>query len=188
MLRQLFNYLKHVADFIDKINQYVGYAVSWLVVFMVLNVFVVVVLRYVFNVGWVWMQELYVWTHAVTFMLGAGYTLLQDGHVRIDLIYRTASERYKAVVNILGCFFFAFPLLYILFTRSYPLAERSFQTLEKSSEAGGIPALFILKAVIPLFCVLFGLQFLSMMIRSILTLIASSDKPSSLNNNQEQSL
>lgn len=186
MLRQLFNYLKYVADFIDKINHYVGATVSWLVVFMVLNVFVVVVLRYVFAAGWVWMQELYVWTHAVIFMLGAGYTLLQDGHVRIDLIYRTASERYKAVVNILGCLFFAFPLLYILFTRSYPLAERSFQTLEKSSEAGGIPALFILKAVIPLFCVLFGLQFLSMMIRSLLTLSRSFYEASSLKPKQEQ--
>ena len=53
------------------------------------------VLRYVFSVGWVWMQELYIWIHATVFMLGAGYTLLHDGHVRIDLIYRTASPRYK---------------------------------------------------------------------------------------------
>ena len=75
---------------------------------MVLNVFLVVVLRYVFSIGWVWMQELYVWTHATIFMLGAGYTLLHEGQVRIDLIYRTASARYKALVNIFGSLFLRF--------------------------------------------------------------------------------
>ena len=180
------NCLRQVADIIDTINRHVGHVVSWLVVLMVLNVFVVVLLRYVLNVGWVWMQELYVWTHAVIFMLGAGYTLLHDGHVRIDLFYRTASERYKAIVNIFGCLFFALPLLYMLYMRSYPLAERSFRTLEKSSEAGGIPALFILKAVIPLFCILFGLQFLSLLIRNFQTLIEPSKSSASLDNTQDK--
>ncbi len=178
---------KKLADIIDQINSFVGKAVSWLVVLMVLNVFVVVVLRYMFSIGWVWMQELYVWTHAIIFMLGAGYTLLHDGHVRIDLIYRTASARYKAFVNILGSLFLALPLLFLLFSRSVPMVERSFQSLEKSAEAGGLPALYVLKAVIPLFCILFGLQFISLIIRSLEALFTPSNTLPSSQEQQEQS-
>ncbi|MEP3475146.1 MAG: TRAP transporter small permease subunit [Hyphomicrobiales bacterium] len=179
--------LKKLADIIDQINSFVGKAVSWLVVIMVLNVFLVVVLRYVFSIGWVWMQELYVWTHATIFMLGAGYTLLHEGQVRIDLIYRTASARYKALVNIFGSLFFALPLMFLLFSRSVPMVERSFQSLEKSAEAGGLPALYILKAVIPLFCILFGLQFISLIIRSLEALFNPSNTSPSSQEQQEQS-
>ncbi len=165
------NALRKISDVIDTINNTIGKAVSWLMVIMVINVFLVVVLRYVFSIGFIWMQELYVWTHAAIFMLGASYALLHDEHVRIDLIYRTASARYKALVNLLGSLLFALPLLSILFLKSWPQLVRSFNTLEKSAEAGGLPGLFILKAVIPLFCILLGLQVLSLMLRSIITLI-----------------
>ena len=83
--------LRAFIGLIDRLNEAVGRAMGWLTILMVLNVFTVVVLRYAFSLGWVWMQELYIWIHATVFMLGAGYTLLHDGHVRIDLIYRTAS-------------------------------------------------------------------------------------------------
>ena len=108
-------FLKLLVHLIDTINETVGKLVAWLTVLMVVNVFTVVVLRYTFSIGWIWMQELYVWTHAVIFLLGAGYTLLHEGHVRIDVIYRDASVRYKAIVNILGCIFLATPLLILLF-------------------------------------------------------------------------
>ena len=86
----------HNIDTIDLINEWSGRSVSWLLVIMVFNVFFVVVLRYIFNYGAIWMQELYVWNHSIVFLLGAGYTLLHNGHVRIDLIYRTASSKYKS--------------------------------------------------------------------------------------------
>lgn len=165
------NALSKISGMIDAINNRVGKAVSWLMVIMVLNVFLVVVLRYVFSIGFIWMQELYVWTHAAIFMLGASYALLHDEHVRIDLIYRTASARYKAWVNLLGSIMFALPLLGLLLLKSWPQVVRSFNTMEKSAEAGGLPGLFILKAVIPLFCILLGLQILSLMLRSIISLM-----------------
>jgi len=152
---------------INRINETVGTFVAWLTVLMVLNVFIVVVLRYCFSLGWIWMQELYVWTHAVVFLLGAGYTLLHDGHVRIDLIYRDASEKFKAIINILGCFFFAAPLLLLLLDKSLPLITRSWINLEKSSEAGGLPGIFLLKTAIGVFAILFFLQFLSMFLENI---------------------
>ena len=169
--------LRSISQGIDWINEQVGRAVSWLAVFMVLNVFTVVVLRYVFDVGWVWMQELYVWSHATVFMLGAAYTLLHNEHVRIDLIYRNASRRYQAGVNLLGCVFLAAPLIYVIFDRSLRMVSRSWGSFEKSAEAGSLPGVFLLKTVIVVFCVLFGLQVLSLFLKSLRTLLCDDDAP-----------
>ena len=102
--------VKSIIQLIDLINEWAGRSVSWLLVIMVLNVFFVVVLRYIFSYGAIWMQELYVWNHSIVFLLGAGYTLLHNGHVRIDLIYRTASSKYKSIIDIFGSIFFAIPV------------------------------------------------------------------------------
>lgn len=169
--------LRAIVHAIDRVNEWVGRAVSWLTVLMVVNVFLVVVLRYAFSIGWVWMQEFYVWTHATVFLLGAGYTLLHDGHVRIDLIYRTASARYKALVNIGGSILLGGPLMYVIFDRSWPIIARSWENLEKSAEAGGMPGLFVFKSVIAVFCVLFGLQILALLLRSIEALFGLDDRP-----------
>lgn len=153
-----------------------GRAVSWLTVFVVLNVFVVVVMRYVFGIGHVWMQELYVWVHAAAFMMGAGYTFLHDGHVRIDLIYRGASQKYKATINLLGSVFLGLPFMWVLFFKALPLAERSFNMNERSSEAGGLPAIYLLKSVVVVFALLMGLQLISIVARSLLTLFNADKK------------
>ena len=171
---QALNILVHT---IEAINEWVGRTVSWLLVLMVLNVFLVVVLRYVLNFGAVWLQESYVWSHAIVFMLGAGYTLVHDGHVRIDLIYRTASPRYKAIVDMAGSALFAGPVMYVVFDRSLPMVERSWGVLEKSAEVGGMPGLFLLKSVILVFAVLFALQFLALFLRSLETLLGLERPP-----------
>jgi len=155
---------------IDRINDYVGRGVSWLTVFMVLDVFIVVVLRYIFGVGWIWMQEMYVWMHGIVFTMAAGYTLLHDSHVRIDIFYRDASPKYKAAVNLFGSLFLGLPVLWLLFSKSLPYVTRSWKGMETSAEAGGLGALFLLKTIIPLFCILFALQFLALALRSACTL------------------
>ena len=101
--------LLQIEKIINRINDFFGRGVSWLLVLMVLNVFIVVVLRYVFSYGEVWMQETYVWMHSIVFLIGAGYTLLNNGHVRIDLVYSNASTRYKALIDFFGTLVFAFP-------------------------------------------------------------------------------
>ena len=155
---------------IDGINTVVGHVLAWAALVLVLNVFAVVVLRYVFNMGEVFMTETYVWTHAYIFMLGAGYTLLHEGHVRIDLIYAGASTRYKAVINILGTLFLAFPVLWLFYNRGADFFWRALVSNESSPEAGGLPAIFVLKAAIPIMAVLFALQFVSLMLKSVLVL------------------
>lgn len=156
---------------IDRINEYVGRGVAWLTLLMVLITFVVVVLRYVYAVGWVWLQESYVWLHGVVFMMGAGYTLLHNGHVRVDIFYRPNSARYKGIVDLLGSLLLLLPLICVVFFVSYDYVLDSWARGEASREAGGLPALFLLKTVILAFCVLIGLQGLSLGARSLLVLM-----------------
>ena len=126
-----FKPLNYLSKIVDSINHLVGIAVAWLTVLMVINVFVVVVLRYVFSIGFVWLQELYVWSHAAVFLLGAGYTLLHEGHVRIDVIYRKSSVRYKAIINILGIIKLLLKLkkilffLFLIFNKYQKIAENN---------------------------------------------------------------
>ena len=163
--------VKSIIQLIDLINEWAGRSVSWLLVIMVLNVFFVVVLRYIFSYGAIWMQELYVWNHSIVFLLGAGYTLLHNGHVRIDLIYRTASLKYKSIIDIIGSIIFALPVIYCIFLKSLPMVQRSWGVLEKSAEAGGLPGLFLFKSVLLVFCILFGLQFISLALKNLSSLI-----------------
>lgn len=110
------------------------------------------------------------WLYGIIFMVGAGYTLLHGGHVRVDVFYRPASARYKAWVDLLGTLFLLLPVLTLVFIYSYPYVITSWKRLEGSQETGGLPGLFLLKSVILVFCVLMGLQGLSLAARSILVL------------------
>jgi TRAP-type mannitol/chloroaromatic compound transport system permease small subunit len=163
--------LLRIADIIDAINNHVGKVVSWVVLALVLVVFGDVVFRYVFNVSFVFTQELEWHLFAFVFLIGAGYTLITDNHVRVDIIYQRLSPKGRAWVNLLGCIFFLFPgCLLVIFT-SIPFAYDSFQMLEGSPDPGGIPYRFVLKSCIPVGFILFGLQGLALFLRSLLTVL-----------------
>lgn len=155
---------------IDRANEAIGRAVSWLTLAMVLITFSVVVMRYGFAWGRIWIQEAYVWLHGVVFMLGAGYTLLHDGHVRVDIFYRPGSARLKAWVDLFGAFVLLLPVVVMIFYVSWPYVAESWIKLEGSREAGGLEGLFLLKSVILGFCVVIGAQGLSLAGRSVLVL------------------
>lgn len=160
---------------IDHLNEIIGRSIAWLTLAMVIITFVVVVLRYVFSIGFVWMQESYVWLHGVVFMVGAGYTLLHDGHVRVDIFYRPRSMRYKAWVDLFGCTVLLLPVLVLVWIETWPYVLDSWARHEESREAGGLPGLFLLKTVILVFCATLGLQGLSLAGRSILVLCGRSE-------------
>ena len=162
--------LAKISRIIDKINFYIGNLCAIFAFSMVIVVFTVVVLRYGFNIGFIWMQEVYVWLHSFVFMLGAGFTYLANEHVRIDVFYRGASKKYKATVDLLGNVILLLPFLYIIWKYSYPFVYRSFLMGEVSREAGGMPALFILKSAILWFCLVLFLQVISNICKSLLTL------------------
>ena len=153
---------------IDAFSEHFGRIVSWLTLGTVLVCFAVVVLRYVFSIGSVCLQELYVWQHALVFMLGAGYTLLHAGHVRVDIFYARLSPRRRAWVDLFGTCFFMFPWLVVLVWYGWPYFMRSWGLLEASGQAGGCDGYFLLKSAIPLFALLLGVQGIALVLRSIL--------------------
>jgi TRAP-type mannitol/chloroaromatic compound transport system permease small subunit len=155
---------------VDALNEGVGRVIGWLTVGTVAVCALVVVLRYAVGVGFIWMQELYVWIHAAVFMLGAGYTFKVNGHVRVDLLYAKASVRTKAWVELFGGAVFLLPWLIIVGAMAMPWIWASILTNESSASTGGMPALYVLKTIIPLFCLLLGLQGLAIMARSVLVL------------------
>jgi len=160
--------MKNIANFFDNINRYTGYLCAFLVVLMTVNVFIVVFLRYLFGISFIWLQETYVWMHAYIFMAGAGFTYLNDAHVRIDIIYRSSSKVYKAIVDLVGNIFLLMPFLYIIWSYSFPFVYKSFQINEVSREAGGLPMLFLLKAAILIFAFLLFIQALSKLINNFI--------------------
>jgi TRAP-type mannitol/chloroaromatic compound transport system permease small subunit len=164
--------LARIAHWIDVLNEAVGRIVSWLMLTMVATACAVAVLRYGFNTGWVWMQESYVWMHGSIFMLGMGYTLLHDGHVRVDIFYRAASPRTQAAVNLFGTVVFLLPAIGIIAWYTVPYVLLSWARGETSREAGGLPALYLWKTTMVVFCALLILQGISMLIRSLRALLA----------------
>ncbi|MEQ8285377.1 TRAP transporter small permease subunit [Thalassospira sp.] len=163
-------FLGNFVHAIDSLNDWIGRGVAWLVIPMVVITFLVATLRYGFAVGWVSMQESYMWLYGIMFMVGAGYTLLHGGHVRVDVIYRPASARYKAWVDLFGSLFLLMPVVIMILMYSYPYVVTSWHRLEGSHETGGLPGLFLYKSVILVFCVLMLLQGMSLAARSVLVL------------------
>jgi len=165
------NILKNLSSTISYINKIAGFICAILVVLMSLNVFLVVVLRYLFGISFIWMQETYVWMHAYIFMLGAGYTYLNDDHVRIDIIYRSSSKLYKALVDSIGIIFLLLPFLYLIWNFSFPFVYKSWQMNEISREAGGLSMLYLLKLAILLFVALLSIQAISKIINNFINII-----------------
>jgi len=155
---------------IDALNDWIGRTVAWLTMGCVLTCFAVVVLRYVFGLGFPWMQELYVWQHAAVFMAGAGYTMLHRGHVNVDVLYGRMSPRRRAWVDILGTLIFLFPWLAIVAVTSAPFVLSSWSISEPSSTAGGMPGLYLLKSLLWVFCGVLFLQGLALIGRRALLL------------------
>ncbi len=146
---------------------------AWLALLMVVVQFVVVVLRYVFGVGSIMMQESIVYMHGILFMLGAGYTLLHGGHVRVDIFYRPASETFKAWVDLFGVVVLLLPVCILIFIYSLPYVENSWHVFEGSKETSGIQGVFLLKTVILVFATLVILQGVSLALHSILRIAGS---------------
>ena len=155
-----------IADRIDRLNMAVGRAAAWAALFIVLMQFLVVVLRYVFGQGSIWLSESIFYGHAALFMLAAGWTLREGGHVRVDVFYADASPRAKALVDLFGALLLLLPFMGVLIWYALPYVGRSWAILERSRETSGIPAVFLLKTLIPVFALLMALQGVSQAIRA----------------------
>ena len=154
------------ADRIDRLTAAIGRAVAWLVLAVVLLQFALVVARYLFGIGSIWLTEAVIYGHAAVFMLAAAWTLHLGGHVRVDVFYADASARTKAWIDLAGSVLLLLPFVFVLILLSVPYAARSWAILEHSQEASGLPLVFVLKTLIPLFALLMALQGVAQAIRA----------------------
>jgi TRAP-type mannitol/chloroaromatic compound transport system permease small subunit len=162
--------LETTADALDQVNAWVGRVVRWLALLLLLAQFAVVVLRYLFGTSYIWGTETVLYLHAALFMLGAGYTLLVDGHVRVDIIYGSLTDRGKAWVNLVGSALFLLPTCLVILWFTWRFTANSWAIREGPLSVGGIPAAFLLKSLIPAFAVLLLIQGSSLALRSIIRL------------------
>ena len=165
------NFLITISKTIDTLNEWVGRGVAWVTLGLVLVVFVDVVMRYLFRTSFVFTQELEWWLFAFIFLMGAGYTLLHDGHVRVDIIYQRLGPKGKAWINLVGVILFLFPGCFLIIKTSLNFVATSWSVMEGSPDPGGIPFRFILKSCIPVGFGLLMLQGLSMGIHSLLQIL-----------------
>jgi TRAP-type mannitol/chloroaromatic compound transport system permease small subunit len=164
------NTLRHIASAIDRVNGAIGRAAAWCCLYIVLVEFAVVVMRYALGMGSIRLQESVLYGHAALFMLAAAWTLQADGHVRVDIFYAQAKPRTRAAVDLLGALIFLLPFVVVLVLLSMPYVARSWAILERSREASGLPFVYLLKTLIPLFALLIGLQGVAQAIRAALVL------------------
>lgn len=162
--------LAAIADRIDRLNFAIGRTAAWGALVMVAVQFAVVVLRYVFGIGSVWLQETIIYVHATLILLASAWTLAAGGHVRVDIFYAGASPRRKAMIDLAGALLLLMPFMIALLIVAAPYVARSWAILERSREAGGLPLVFMLKALIPAFAALLALQGVAQAIRAWIVL------------------
>jgi TRAP-type mannitol/chloroaromatic compound transport system permease small subunit len=154
------------ADRIDRLNTAVGRAVAWLALVIVLLQFALVLARYLFGIGSIWLTEAVIYGHATLFLLAAAWTLRAGGHVRVDIFYADVSPRTRAKIDLAGAVLLLLPFALTLVWLSLPYAARSWDILERSQESSGLPLVFALKTLIPLFAAMMALQGVAQAIRA----------------------
>jgi TRAP-type mannitol/chloroaromatic compound transport system permease small subunit len=170
MTRPPAQFVQKTAETIERVNTAIGRVAAWCCLYIVVVEFALVVMRYALGIGSIRIQESVIYAHAALFMLAAAWVLKIDGHVRVDIFYAEAKPRTKAAIDLLGTVIFLAPFAVALLLLSLPYAARSWAIFERSPEASGLPFVFLLKTLIPLFAFLIGLQGIAQAIRAVLTL------------------
>jgi TRAP-type mannitol/chloroaromatic compound transport system permease small subunit len=166
----MYRQLQTAANKLDNFAEKTGRFIAWLTLAIVIVTFTVVVLRYLFNTGSIALQESITYLHATLFMLGAAWTLKQDGHVRVDIFYSKQNPRTRAWTDLLGTLLLLFPVCGFILFSSLDYVAASWSVQEGSQEAGGLDAVFLLKTAIPVMAVLLMLQGCAIILKNILVI------------------
>lgn len=154
---------------INKLERFIdwtGRSVSWLTLLMVIITFIVVVLRYAFDIGWIALQESVTYLHAMVFLIGASWAMQQEAHVRVDIFYSRMTARNRALVDLIGSILMLLPVMLFITWVSWEYVIDSWDVLEGSREAGGLPAVFLLKTLILVMSAMLIMQGLVQIVRS----------------------
>ena len=160
--------MQSIISKLEQTSELSGRLVAWLTLLIVMLTFTVVILRYVFDIGSIAMQESISYLHAFVFMLGAAYTLKHEGHVRVDVFYRNMTPVKKAWVDLLGTLFLLFPVCLFIFFSSWDYVLTSWSQLEESGEAGGLAYVYILKTALLIMPILLMLQGAALALKNLL--------------------
>lgn len=158
---------------LQRFTNFTGRLISWVTLGMMFITFLVVVMRYVFNSANIVLQESVMYMHAALFLIGAAYTLQQDGHVRVDVFYRNYSKVQKAWVNLLGALFLLTPCLILIIYMSWDYVAASWAIQEKSVEGGGLAFVYLLKSLIILMPALLFIQGIAESLKNLITILDS---------------
>lgn len=169
--------LRAAAKFVDRANRALGRLLGWTVILLVLVQFTLVLGSSVFHIGSIKFQESLLYLNALMFLGGAGYVLAVDGHVRVDLKYRSASRRFRAKVNLWGTLFLLWPVCGLILWYGLPMAIASWATFEASQETSGLPIFFLMKSFIPLFALSLAAQGISLVSASLDVLKPGPGRP-----------
>ncbi len=155
-----------IAGWIDRVNAAVGRSVAWLALVVVALEFALVIARYLFSFGSIWLTEAVLYAHAGLFMLAAAWTLQMGGHVRVDIFYAHAHPRGRARIDLIGALLLLLPFMLVMLWLGASYAGASWSILERSQETSGLPLVFLLKTLIPLFALLMALQGVAQAVRA----------------------
>jgi TRAP-type mannitol/chloroaromatic compound transport system permease small subunit len=178
-------WLKRIATFIDKLNEWVGRGVSWLTTLLVVLVCFDVITRYLMNDTQTWIMEMEWHLFALIFLFGAGYAFKHDRHVRVDLFYANFSARDKALVNLVGGILFLIPWCLVIIFVAIKYALISYKIGETSPDPGGLPARYLIKFSIALGMFFLLLQGVASVVDSALVLTGEAPDKSSEEENKK---
>ena len=158
------SFLLSLSRLIDRLSEFIGRWVAWLVLAAVLISTVNAVVRKAFNYSSNGLLEIQWYLFAAVFLLAAGYTLMRQEHVRIDVISGRFSKRTQIWIDLVGLVFFLLPFVVVVMAMVMPLVIRAYETNEMSSNAGGLIRWPVF-AMLPLGLMLLGLQAVSEIIK-----------------------
>ena len=133
----------------NKFSDIIGMIAATLLILMLINVFYDAIMRYLFKSGSIAMQEMEWHLFAIVFLIGIAYTLKEDAHVRVDIVYDHLSTRTRALINIFGAFTLLIPLCWLIITGSFGFVMEAYEFSEISGDPGGLTHRYLIKAVIP---------------------------------------
>ena len=175
--------MKKILNNLEKVSSVIGTTISYLLLLMTLVSVTVVIIRYLFDSGSIAMQDSITYLHASLFIFSMGYCLQKDGHVRVDIFYQKMTIKKKAIVDLLGTCFLLIPFSIFTLWASFPYVQRSWEMGEKSAEAGGLPAIFLLKTLLLIFVFVLTLQAIIEILKNTLILLDKDDGSASDKNN-----
>jgi TRAP-type mannitol/chloroaromatic compound transport system permease small subunit len=156
---------------IDAVNEVIGKIISWATLTLVIVQFAIVMINYLYSEGIIAVQESLTYMHSLVFLGAAGYTLLHNGHVRVDIFYTKMNEKGKAYINLFGTLLILFPVLICIAIYALPFVGQSWQILEGSIETSGLNIVYILKSMILLFIACTFIQGISISLHSLLVIM-----------------